>query len=205
MGVLEVVLSAVVCAVVVVSVARIAAKAGFSPWWALVPAAAMAVAFATLATVHRHARFGALSLHTVVHSARALVIADAACLGVTVLLLVVFAVVDWPARRVAPTASVTRATTMTTPTSANARSKAHRRGRAAGRAKVAEAEVPARMRVRALPDVTGQPAGWFPSGALGSGEQSYWDGTKWTARRCWRNEMWVNQPVGPSLLAEPMR
>jgi hypothetical protein len=61
------------------------------------------------------------------------------------------------------------------------------------------------MRIRALPDVTGQPAGWFPSGALGSGEQSYWDGTQWTARRCWRNEMWINQPLEPSLLAQPMR
>ena len=194
MGVLEVVLSAVVCAVVIVSVARIAAKAGFSPWWALVPAAATAVAFATLATVHSHARFGALSLHTVVHSARALVISDAACLGATVLLLVVFAVSDWPALTVAPT----------TPVTATAMSKAHRRGRAPGRAQAA-AEVPARMRIRALPDVEGQPAGWYASGALGSGEQSYWDGTTWTARRCWRNEMWINQPLEPSLLAEAMR
>jgi hypothetical protein len=196
MGVLEVVLSAVVCAVVIVSVARIAAKAGFSAWWALVPAAATAVAFATLATVHSHARFGVLSLHTVVHSARALAIADAACLGVTVILLVAFAVADWPAVKAAPaTPSTATATAM---------SKAHRRGRASGRGQAA-AEVPARMRIRALPDVEGQPAGWYASGALGSGEQSYWDGTKWTARRCWRNEMWINQPLEPSLLAEAMR
>jgi hypothetical protein len=206
MGVLEVVLSAVVCAVVIVSVARVATKAGYSPWWALVPAAATAVAFATLATVHSHARFGALSLHTVVHSARALVIADAACLGVTVLLLVVFALSDWPALRVAPTALVaaTATTTATATSSATAKSKAHRR-QATAHAHGAATEVPARMRIRALPDVTGQPAGWFPSGALGSGEQSYWDGTKWTARRCWRNEMWINQPLEPSLLAQPMR
>ena len=203
MGVLEVVLSAVVCAVVVVAVARIAAKAGFSPWWALVPAATTAVAFATLATVHSHARFGALSLHTVVHSARALVIADAACLGVTVLLLVVFAVSDWPALTVAP-ATVTATATTTATASSGHTAKAHRRGRASGRAQAAT-EVPARMRIRALPDVSGQPAGWYASGALGSGEQSYWDGAKWTARRCWRNEMWINQPLEPSLLAESMR
>jgi hypothetical protein len=205
MGVLEVVLSAVVCAVVVLSVARIAMKAGYSPWWAVVPAAAAAVSFATLATVHSHARFGALNLHTVVHSARALAIADAACLGVTVLLLVVFAVSDWPALRVAPTAPVVATATATATSSATSMSKAHRR-RASDRAQVAAAEVPARMRIRALPDVTGQPAGWFASGALGSGEQSYWDGTQWTgARRCWRNEMWINQPLEPSLLAESMR
>jgi hypothetical protein len=198
MGVLEVVLSAVVCAVVIVSVARIAAKAGFSPWWALVPTATTGVAFATLATVHSHARFGVLSLHTIVHSTRALAIADAACLGATVLLLVVFAVSDWPALTVAP------ATPATATATATAMSKAHRRGRASGRAQAAE-EVPARMRIRALPDVEGQPAGWYASGALGSGEQSYWDGTKWTGRRCWRNEMWINQPLEPSLLAEAMR
>lgn len=204
MGVLEVVLSAVVCAVVVLSVARIAMKAGYSPWWAVVPAAVAAVSYATLATVHSHARFGALSLHTVLHSARPLLIADAACLGVTVLALVVFAVSDWPALAVARTAPVTA--TMTTATSsATAKSKAHRRGQESSRGQVAAAEVPARMRIRALPDVTGQPAGWFPSGALGSGEQSYWDGTKWTARRCWRDEMWINQPLEPSLLAQPMR
>jgi hypothetical protein len=214
MGVLEVVLSAVVCAVVVLSVARIAMKAGYSPWWAVVPAAVAAVSFATLATVHGHARFGALSLHTVVHSARALAIADAACLGVTVLLLVVFAVSDWPVLAVrapaAVAATATAAASTTTPgtTSSTATSKAHRRRRASARAQAqaaAAAAVPARMRIRALPDVAGQPAGWFASGALGSGEQSYWDGTQWTARRCWRNEMWINQPLEPSLLAQPMR
>lgn len=186
-------------------------KAGYSPWWALLPAAVTAVSFAVLAEVHRHARFGALSLHTVVHSARALAIADAACLGVTVLLLVVFAASDWPALTVATmpatAAAASAATATATATgSATALSKAHRRGRATASAQAnAASAVPARMRIRALPDVTGQPAGWFATGALGSGEQSYWDGTQWTAKRFWRNEMWINQPVEPSLLAEPMR
>ena len=199
MGVLEVVLSAVVCVVVIVAVGRIAMKAGYSPWWALVPAVAAAVSYATLAVVHSHARFGSLSLHTVVHSARALVITDAACLGVTVVLLVAFAVSEWPALAAPAAAPAAEGST-------TAMSKAHRRGRASGRTPAAAAsDVPARMRIRALPDVTGQPAGWFASGALGSGEQSYWDGTKWTARRYWRNEMWINQPLEPSLLAESMR
>ena len=197
MGVLEVVLSAVLCAVVVVSVGRIAMKAGYSPWWAVVPAAVAAVGYATLAAVHAHARFGALNLHTAEHSARALVIADAACLGVTAVLLVVFAAADWPAlagsRAMVPVAA-----------SAASPHKARRRGRtSSGRGQVAATDVPARMRIRALPDVTGQPAGWFASGALGSGEQSYWDGNQWTAKRYWRNEMWIDQPVDPSLLAEP--
>lgn len=208
MGVLEVVLSAVVGAIVVLSVARIAMKAGYSPWWAVLPAAVAGVSFATLAVVHSHARFGALSFHTVVHSARALAIADAACLGVTVLLLAVFAVADWPALVVAPAPTMPAVTTAPATASGNGQSKAHRRGRASTKVQAhanAASAVPARMRIRALPDVTGQPAGWFASGALGSGEQSYWDGTQWTAKRFWRNEMWVNQPVEESLLAEPMR
>jgi hypothetical protein len=201
MGVIEVVISAVVCAVVVVSVSRIAAKAGYSPWWALVPGVAVGVSYATLAAVHSHARFGALSLHAVEHSARALAIADAACLGVTVVLLVAFAFSAWPAMAAARAQAPVQATANG---HASTKTEAHRRGRASA-AHVASADVPARMRVRALPDVTGKPAGWFASGALGSGEQSYWDGTQWTARRCWRNEMWINQPLEPSLLAEPMR
>ena len=197
MGVLEVVLSAAVCVVVVISVARIAMKAGYSPWWAVVPAAVAAVSYATLATVHSHARLGALSLHTVIHTARPLLIADAACLGATVLLIVVFAVSDWPALTApAPAPAAMSATTVP---------RSHRRRRAPDRARVAAAQVPARMRTRSVPDVSGQPAGWFATGTLGSGEQSYWDGTQWTARRCWRNEMWIDQPVEPSLLAQPMR
>jgi hypothetical protein len=202
MGVLEVVLSAVLCALVVVSVGRIATKAGYSAWWAVVPAAVAAAGYATLAAVHSDARFGALSLHTVVHSARALVIADAACLGVTVVLLVVFALSDWPALAGARTyvAMVPAAASTGTPSK---RAKAQRRGRASGRGRAGAVDVPARLRIRALPDVTGQPAGWFASGALGSGEQSYWDGTQWTAKRCWRNEMWIDQPIDPSLVPQP--
>ena len=33
-------------------------------------------------------------------------------------------------------------------------------------------------------------AGWYRSGALGKGEQSYWDGQTWTARRIWTRGAW---------------
>lgn len=208
MGVLEVVLSAVVCAVIVVSVGRIAAKAGYSPGWAVVPAAVAGVTYAVVAQVHRHARFGALTLHTVFHSARALLIADAACVGVMVVLLAVFAFADWPALTAPAPAAATNGSTSATATSMSKARRRRRESSARARAAAAAlAQAPARMRIRALPDVTGQPAGWFASGALGSGEQSYWDGTQWTARRCWRNETWINQPLEEpsSLLAQPMR
>jgi hypothetical protein len=46
-----------------------------------------------------------------------------------------------------------------------------------------------------------QPSGWYRSGSVGSGEQSYWDGAAWTSRRQWKNGDWAELPmqtVGPS-------
>jgi hypothetical protein len=46
-----------------------------------------------------------------------------------------------------------------------------------------------------------QPSGWYRTGPLGAGEQGYWDGQAWTARRQWRNGAWVELPmeaVGPA-------
>jgi hypothetical protein len=40
-----------------------------------------------------------------------------------------------------------------------------------------------------------QPSGWYRSGAVGSGEQGYWDGQAWTARRQWKNGAWVDLPM----------
>jgi hypothetical protein len=46
------------------------------------------------------------------------------------------------------------------------------------------------------PEVTqAQPSGWYRAGAVGSGEQGYWDGQAWTARRQWKNGAWVDLPM----------
>ena len=186
MGILEVVVSAAVWAIVVVSVGRIVSKAGYSWAWALVPVALAGVTYATVAAVHAHTRFGALNLNTLIHQQQALLIADAACAGVMVLLLAVFAFADWPA--LAPAL-------VPAPSLRNGNGSVKANGVHRGGVRVAATAVPARLQIRAVPDVTGKPAGWFATGALGSGEQSYWDGSEWTARRCWRNEMWVELPV----------
>jgi hypothetical protein len=44
------------------------------------------------------------------------------------------------------------------------------------------------------PPTEGQPPGWYRSGAIGAGEQSYWDGAVWRARRRWQNNAWVDLP-----------
>ena len=40
----------------------------------------------------------------------------------------------------------------------------------------------------------GQAPGWYRTGALGAGEQSYWDGQTWTARRIWNRGAWKALP-----------
>jgi len=40
-----------------------------------------------------------------------------------------------------------------------------------------------------------QPSGWHRTGAVGAGEQAYWDGQAWTARRQWSNGAWVDLPM----------
>ncbi len=42
-----------------------------------------------------------------------------------------------------------------------------------------------------------QSIGWHRSGAVGAGEQAYWDGHAWTARRQWTNGVWVDLPMTP--------
>ena len=45
-----------------------------------------------------------------------------------------------------------------------------------------------------------QPSGWYRTGVIGTGEQRYWDGQAWTARRQWRDGAWLELPmeaVGP--------
>jgi len=42
-----------------------------------------------------------------------------------------------------------------------------------------------------------QSIGWHRSGAVGAGEQTYWDGHAWTARRQWTNGAWVDLPMTP--------
>ncbi len=44
-------------------------------------------------------------------------------------------------------------------------------------------------------EVVSAAPGWYRSGALGAGEQSYWDGSAWTARRRWQNNVWVDLPI----------
>jgi hypothetical protein len=187
MSVLELSVSIAIWVVALAAVGRVITRAGFSAWWVVLPAAVPVVTYVTLAQVHAHTRVGALSYNALVHSHRALVIADAACAALVLVMLVVFALVDWPALRAVPAAAPATAGSVTRARSGSSRSS-HPAASSAG-------SLPPARRIRALPDVSGEPAGWYASGALGSGEQSYWDGAAWTARRVWRFETWIDLPM----------
>lgn len=45
--------------------------------------------------------------------------------------------------------------------------------------------------------------GWYRSGSVGAGEQSYWDGAAWTASRRWQNNAWVDLPL-PAVADAPV-
>jgi hypothetical protein len=51
------------------------------------------------------------------------------------------------------------------------------------------------LRVWRVPNVEGQPAGWHPTGSVGAGEESYWNGEAWVAKRRWMNDAWVELPM----------
>jgi hypothetical protein len=192
MSVLELSVSIAMWIIALAAIGRVITRAGFSAWWVVVPLAVPVVTYVTLAQVHAHTRVGALSYNALVHSHRSLVIADAACAALVLVVLVVFALVDWPALRAVPAAAPAAVGT-----TSRARAGSSRQSRPTT---TAADSVPPARRIRALPNVNGEPAGWYASGALGSGEQSYWDGAAWTARRVWRFETWVDLPMDEPLV-----
>jgi hypothetical protein len=184
MGVVEVSIAVAVWAITMLAIGRVIWKAGFSLWWALAPLALPVVTYATISAVHEKTAttIGALDFNTLRGSESAFLVADGACLAVLWVLFLAFAFADWPAR---PAAKGSKA---------SKRSKAAAIPPTWSKAPSPEkAEWLAHSRV--MPNLQGQPPGWFPSGAMGSGEQSYWDGSAWTARRAWRFESWIDIPL----------
>ena len=188
MGVVGLLIYAAVWAVTVLAIGRVLRKAGFSLAWMLAPAVLAVLVYATLTAVHSKTALsaGVLDFDSLKHSESAFLMADAASLLLLWVLFLVFAFADWPARPAAAAAS--RAPKASKASKAAATPPSWSRDPSPDKA-----EWQAHSRV--LPNLEGQPPGWFPSGAPGSGEQSYWDGYAWTARRAWRFESWIDIPL----------
>ncbi len=180
MGVVGLLIYAAVWAITMLAIGRVLWKAGFSLWWVLAPLVLPVVTYATISAAHKKTAtaMGALDFNTLKGSASAFLVADGACLAVLWVLFLAFAFANWPARRPVGGAEARSSVRPTSWSRAASPDKAEWLAYS-----------------RALPNAQGQPPGWFSSGTMGSGEQSYWDGSAWTARRVWRFESWIDLPL----------
>jgi hypothetical protein len=190
MGVVELLIYAAVWTVTVLAVGRVLRKAGFSLAWLLAPAVLPVLTYATITAAHKKTAMsaGGLDFNVLKHSESAFLMADAASLLLLWVLFLAFALADWPARPAAAASKASRASKASKASKAAAVAPSWSRAPSPDKA-----EWQAHSRV--MPNLEGQPPGWFPSGAMGSGEQSYWDGYAWTARRAWRFESWIDIPL----------
>lgn len=170
-----------------VGLVQIITKAGFSPWWVLVPLSLPILWFIEIAIVYNGfgdlGTYGAVDVQAFADGGAgvgALIFLDVI---LNFVMFLVFAFSEWPVMRAARTGSGARGGGYVS----NRPSYDPRSNPGA-----AYAGAPPNA---GSPDMTGQPPGWHRSGAVGAGEQSYWDGTAWTARRRWQNNAWVDLPM----------
>jgi hypothetical protein len=172
-----------------VGLVQIITKAGFSPWWVLVPLSLPILWFIEIGIVFNG--FGNLGTYGAVN-VQAFADEGAGVAGLIFLdivfnfvMFLVFAFSEWPVMQAARNGYRSRGGG-----SAPGRpSYDPRTGPGGGvpYGAVAPSTTPS--------DMTGQPPGWQRSGAVGAGEQSYWDGSAWTARRRWQSNAWVDLPL----------
>ena len=181
----------------VVAGIQVITKAGYSPWWILLPLSLPVLYTVELAVVFHGfssslGTYGAFDLQGIVDEAKVLSVLALLDLLANYAMFMVFAFSDWPVMQAArsryagPGGSGRGSRSSPAPSGPGARG---------------DEVLPARP--HSVPDLEGQPAGWHKTGAVGAGEQSYWDGSSWTARRRWSGSVWVDlplqepSPVGP--------
>jgi hypothetical protein len=185
-----------------VGLIQVITKAGYSPWWILLPVSLPVLYLITIATVFQGfggiGTYGAFDVQGVVNEAAVLGLLTFLDIIANFAMFVVFAFSDWPVMQAArsryPSAGGGGRGPRLPRTTAGLDS-------GGGQALHAPGASPL--------DLQGQPAGWHKTGPVGSGEQSYWDGTTWTARRRWSGGDWVDLPldqpasVGPEGTGQP--
>jgi hypothetical protein len=165
---------------------QIITKAGYSPWWVLVPLSLPVLwlisTFLLYSDFNGLGTYGAYNLGPVEAGETTLAVFIFLDVIFNFIMFLVFAFSDWPVMQAA------------------------RSGRAYGGgtfgSRKSASGIPAQFAAplpivteAPLPNLEGQPPGWHRSGAVGAGEQSYWDGSAWTARRKWQNNDWVELPL----------
>ena len=215
-------------AVIIVAYVQIITKAGYSPWWILLPLAMPVmyiVTFAVLANDTFGSAFGTSSVTTLTNDFQFLGTIDLLVGIANLVMFLVFAFSEWPVMREArtrrpppggmsfmpptfggpggpggPATVVATAPTFQAP--------APMAPRVGGAAPPAHAPPPHAPPAPAPPpaaptEQSGEtPTGWYRTGVLGAGEQSYWDGQTWTARRIWNRGAWKALPLDDEPMEE---
>jgi hypothetical protein len=171
---------------------QIITKAGYSPWWILLPLSLPVLwLIATADAFHGFSSglgtFGVFDPQGIADQEKALGWLILLDIIANYVMLVAFAFSDWPviqaARSRFPAAGDT-----------GGRSAPRLPQRPSGPAP-APGPISGPMGDPSAPSPQGQPAGWYKSGPVGAGEQSYWDGSVWTAKRQWSGGDWVDLPL----------
>ncbi len=209
MNYVSLVIAIAIFVVVIVAYIQIITKAGYSAWWILVPLA-MPLMYLITAVVLIHdafdQSFGPSNVTTLTNEFGFLATIDLLVVIANFVMFLVFAFSEWPVMREArsrrpPTGGVTFglprppggpfgpapavATAATFPAPPPPVPPAP-----GGAAPTLAPATPAPPLAAPSGPVGNAPAGWYRSGALGAGEQSYWDGAAWKARRIWNRGAW---------------
>jgi hypothetical protein len=183
------IISLLLIVVTVVGAIQIITKAGYSPWWILMPLSlpvlwiiSIVIAFSGISGI---GTYGFFNLQGVTDEAKVWAVLTFLDLLANYALFVVFAFSDWPVMQAA------RARWSASGGPGRGPQLPQRpAGPGAGSRGLAQQSP-------STSDPTGQSAGWYQSGALGAGEQSYWDGSDWTAKRRWSRGAWMDIPMVP--------
>lgn len=166
---------------------QIITKAGYSPWWVLLPLSIPVLwlistyllfdAFSGIGT------YSAFNLQTMADGEETIAVFIFIDVILNFIMFLVFAFSDWPVMQAARSGR----SYPSGPSGIRGRgSPGPRPGLAGGPAPIVTGQ--------SRPNLEGQSPGWHRSGPMGAGEQSYWDGSAWTARRRWQNNDWVDLP-----------
>ena len=178
----------------IVGYIQIITKAGYSPWWILLPLSIpvlwLIAVFTTFSGISGVGTYGFFNVQGIATQAKIWSVISFLDLLANFAMFLVFAFSDWPVMQAARSRHAPR-------TGGGGHGLPQRfsgPGPVSGPAAGAMAVAPT---ATATPNVEGQAPGWYKSGTVGAGEQSYWDGSAWAARRRWSGGDWVEIPMAP--------
>jgi hypothetical protein len=181
------ILGFVMSIVTLVAMVQIIVKAGYSGWWILVPLGAPVVAFIATSVVAASTQdLGSRSVSSALDALALGVVIDFLIYAAVWALFLKFAFSDWPVMQ----AARARQAPPTNPYLGGSGSY-----RPPGLPGPAAGPFPGMAPPPPPVPPGSQPPGWYRTGPVGEGEQGYWDGHTWTARRKWTNGAWADLPV----------